>query len=70
MAAADGCKDCTEAGKSLRPMCTKGDIGKVYEPRDPNNCLQSDFWGPIKYLNESSYMSWYLLIDFRNGLRR
>ena len=54
VAAADGCKECTDAGKSLKPLCAKGDIGKVYEPREPNECLQLDFWGPIRYLNESS----------------
>ena len=54
VAAADGCKECTDAGKSLKPLCAKGDVGKVYEPREPNECLQLDFWGPIRYLNESS----------------
>ena len=54
VAAADGCKECTDAGKSLKPLCAKNDIGKVYEPREPNECLQLDFWGPIRYLNESS----------------
>ena len=34
-------------------MCAKGDIGKIYEPREPNESLQLDFWGPVKYLNES-----------------
>ena len=28
VAAADGCKECTDAGKSLKPLCAKGDIGK------------------------------------------
>ena len=54
VAAADGCKECTDAGKSLKPLCAKGDVGKIYEPREPNECLQLDFWGPIRYLNESS----------------
>ena len=54
VAAADGCKECTDAGKSLKPLWAKGDVGKVYEPREPNECLQLDFWGPIRYLNESS----------------
>ena len=43
VAAADGCKECTDAGRSLKPLCAKGDIGKVYEPREPNECLQLDF---------------------------
>ena len=54
VAAADGCKKCTVAGKNLKLLCTKGDIGKVYEPREPNKCLQLDIWGPIRYLNVSS----------------
>ena len=53
LAAADDCKECTEAGKSVKRKCAKGDIGKIYEPREPNECLQLDFWSPIKYLNES-----------------
>ena len=28
-------------------------MGKVPEPREPNECIQLDFWGPINYLNES-----------------
>ena len=36
VAAADGCKEWTDAGQSLKPLCAKGDIGKVYEPREPN----------------------------------
>ena len=54
VAAADGCKECTDAGKSLKPLCAKGDMGKAYEPRELNECLQLGFWGPIRYLNESS----------------
>ena len=53
-AAADGCKECTDAGKSPKPLCAKCDIGNVYETREPNESLQLDFWGPIRYLNESS----------------
>ena len=66
MVAADGCKECTEAGKSLKPLCAKGDIGKVYEPKEPTECLQLDFWGPIKYLNESSK---YFLVSVDRVLR-
>ena len=29
------------------------DMGEVPEPREPNECLQLDFWWPINYLNES-----------------
>ena len=47
------CQQCTEAGKNLKSLLPKGDMGKVPEPREPNECLQLDFWGPINYLNES-----------------
>ena len=33
-------------------MCAKGDIGKLYEPKVLNECIQLDFWGHIKNLNE------------------
>ena len=26
---AGGCKECTEAGKSPKPMCVKSEIGKI-----------------------------------------
>ena len=47
------CQQCTEAGKNLKSLLPKGDMGKVPEPREPNECIQLDFWGPINYLNES-----------------
>ena len=47
------CQQCTEAGKNLKSLLLKGDMGKVPEPREPNECIQLDFWGPINYLNES-----------------
>ena len=53
VAAAVGCKECTDAGKSLKSMCAKGDLGKTYEPKEPNVYLQLNFWGPIKFLIES-----------------
>ena len=34
-------------------MCSKNDIGKIPEPREPNDSVQLDFWGPINYLKES-----------------
>ena len=52
MTAVGGCQECIAAGKSLQPMCAKGDIGKVYEPKVPNECILLDFWGHINYLNE------------------
>ena len=42
-----------DAGKNLKTLLPKGDVGKVPEPREPNECIQLDFWGPISYLNES-----------------
>ena len=47
VAAADDYKECTKAGESRKPMCAKVDIGKIYEPREPKECIQLDFWGPI-----------------------
>ena len=35
-------------------MLPKGDIGNVLEPREPNECGQLDFWGPISYLKEQN----------------
>ena len=35
-------------------MLSKGDIGNVLEPREPNECIQLDFWGPISYLKEQN----------------
>ena len=34
-------------------MCSKNDIGKIPEPKEPNESVQLDFWGPINYLKES-----------------
>ena len=34
-------------------MCSKDDIGKIPEPKEPNESVQLDFWGPINYLKES-----------------
>ena len=36
VATTEGCQECTAAGKSYKPMCAKGDMGKIYEPREPN----------------------------------
>ena len=47
------CQQCTDAGKNLKTLLSKGDVGKVPEPRETNECIQLDFWGPISYLNES-----------------
>ena len=47
------CQQCTDAGKNLKTLLPKGDVGKVPEPREPNEYLQLDFCGPISYLNET-----------------
>ena len=47
------CQQCTDAGKNLKTLLPKEDVGKVPELREPNECLQLDFWGPISFLNES-----------------
>ena len=60
VAAADGSKECTAAGKNLRPMCGIGDIGKICEIKEPNECLQLDFCGPVKFLNEPDK---YIVVD-------
>ena len=41
-------------------------MGKVPEPREPNECIQLDFWGPISYLNESKK---YVLVAADRFLR-
>ena len=50
---AGNCQECTLAGKNLKNMCSKDDIGKIPEPKEPNESVQLDFWGPINYLKES-----------------
>ena len=50
---AGNCPECTLAGKNLKNMCSKGDIGKIPDPKEPNESVQLDFWGPINYLKES-----------------
>ena len=50
---ARNCPECTLAGKNLKNMCSKDDIGKIPEPKEPNESVQLDFWGPINYLKES-----------------
>ena len=50
---AGNCQECTLAGKNLKNMCSKGDVGKIPEPKKPNESVQLDFWGPMNYLKES-----------------
>ena len=52
-AIAGNCPECTLAGKNLKNMCSKGDIGKIPEPKEPNESVQLDFWGAINYLKKS-----------------
>ena len=49
---AGNCQECTLAGKNLKSMCSKNDKGKIPEPKEPNESVQLDFWGPINYLKE------------------
>ena len=50
---AKGCPECTAAGKDLKTIIKKNQLGTVPEPKEPNESVQLDFWGPINYLNES-----------------
>ena len=47
------CPECTAAGKNLKTILRKNQLGTVPEPKEPNDSVQLDFWGPIIYLNES-----------------
>ena len=51
---AEGCPECTAAGKNLKTLINKNQLGSVPEPKEPNESVQLDFWGHINYLNESS----------------
>ena len=46
-ATAKYCKSCLEAGKNLEPGFPKSDMGETYVPKEPNDLVQLDFWGPI-----------------------
>ena len=50
---AENCQQCILAGKNLKPMRSKGNLGKIPEPKEPNEAAQLDFWGPKNYLQES-----------------
>ena len=50
---ARNCREYTLTGKNLKNLCSKGDVGKIDEPKEPNESVQLDFWGPINYLKES-----------------
>ena len=44
------CKSCLEAGKNLRPDIPKSDMGETYVPKETNDLVQLDFWGPVNYV--------------------
>ena len=44
---AENCPECTAAGKNLRPLLSKNQLGNISEPKEPNESVQLDFWGPI-----------------------
>ena len=46
-------EECTASGKILKPLCRRNDLGTVFEPKEPNEFIQLDFWGPVKNLKES-----------------
>ena len=50
---AEGCPECTAAGKNLKTILKKNQLGTVPEPKEPNESVQLHFWGHINYLNES-----------------
>ena len=50
---AENFRECPAAGKNFKTMCSKRDLGTIPEPKEPNESLQLDFWGPINYLKES-----------------
>ena len=56
-ATAKYCKSCLEAGKNLKPDIPKSDIGVTYMPKEPNDLVQLDFWGPVNYVrNRRKYV--------------
>ena len=52
-AMAENCRESAVAGKNLKTMRSKRDLGTIPEPKEPSQSLQIDFWGPIHYLKES-----------------
>ena len=57
---AEDCPECTTAGKNLKTILSKNQLGNLPEPKEPNESVQLDFWGPINYLNESQK---YVLVE-------
>ena len=54
---ADDCPECTAAGKNLKPILNKNQLGNIPEPKQPNESVQLDFWGPNNYLNDSQLVA-------------
>ena len=50
---AESCPECTSAGKNLKPLLNKNQLGNISEPKEPNESVQLDFWGLINYSNKS-----------------
>ena len=50
---AEDCPECNTAGMNLKTILRKNQLGNIPEPKEPNESVQLDFWGPINYLNES-----------------
>ena len=44
-AKAENCRECTATGKNLTDMCSKGDLGTIPEPKEPNESVQLDIFG-------------------------
>ena len=44
------CKSCLEAGENLKPDIPKSDMGETYVPKESNDLVQIDFWGPVNYV--------------------
>ena len=48
-ATAKYCKSCLGAAKNLKPDIAKNDMGDTYVPRESNDLIQLEFWGPVNY---------------------
>ena len=66
---AGNCRECTLAGKNLKNMCSKGDVGKITEPKEPNESVQLDFWGQSTTQKILKSMFWWQWFGFLVGPR-
>ena len=46
---AKNCPEWTAAGTNLKPILSENQLGNIPEPKEPNESVQFDFWGPINY---------------------